>query len=358
MKLLYRYLLGEFLKVFALACGGLLLVFSFIEALERLDTVLEKGAPFPSYLLFLAMKVPLFFFQLLPFAILIGAMVSLGILSRRREVLAMKVSGVKNYEILLPFLGFSFIGSLTVFFGLELLTPQLTSRSDYLWEVEIKGKDPKASFQAERVWLREGGKVLKVRLVKEGEILGVTILIPDEGGGIKERIDAQKGVWSGDGWELYDVSILEFGPLGIQEKRIPRWKVSLSVYPEDFLRGMKRPEAMGFWELKRYVRKLEKEGLAAGALWADLHAKLSYPLSSLVLILVGVPLALWTGKRREGGIPQGITLSFIVGSFYYLAFSLLLSLGQGQILWPWLSAWGANIFFGALGVFFLESLRA
>lgn len=356
MRLLHRYLLWEFLRVFALACGGLLVVFTSIEALERIDTVMERGAPVGPFLLYMAMKVPIFFFQFLPFAILIGTIVSLGILGRRREILAMKVSGVGSYAILLPYLTLSLAGSLVVFLGLELVNPTLMERSDYLWEGTIKGRNPKTTFQAQRIWLREGGKVVNVKLARGEEILGVTILYP-EGDRIARRIEAQRGWWKGGTWELEGVRVLSFHPSGMREERLERLTVDLGASPEDFLGGMKDPEAMSFWELRRYLERLGREGFQREPYLVNLHAKVSYPLSPLVLVLVGVPLALWTGRRREGGIPQGIALSVVVGGLYYLTFALLVTLGQGQVLWPWLSAWGADMAFGALGVYLLETLR-
>lgn len=357
MRLLHRYLLWEFLRVFALACGGLLVVFTSIEALERIDTVMERSAPLGSFLLYMAMKVPIFLFEFLPFAILIGTIVSLGILGRRREILAMKVSGVGDYGILLPYLALSLVGSLVVFLGLELVNPTLMERCDHLWEMTIKGRNPKTTFQVQRIWLREGGRVVNVRLAMGEEILGVTVLYP-EGDRMARRIEAQRGRWEGGVWELQGVRVLTFGPSAMREERLERLRMDLGASPEDFLKGMKEPEAMSFWELRGYVERLRREGFQREPYVVELQAKVSYPLSPLVLALVGVPMALRTGRRREGGIPQGIALSVFIGGLFYLTFALLVTLGQGQVLWPWLAAWGADIAFGALGVYLLETLRS
>ncbi|RLA84524.1 MAG: LPS export ABC transporter permease LptG [Deltaproteobacteria bacterium] len=356
MKILERYLLQEFTKIFFITLGALLVIFSSVEALERMDTVLEKGASLGLFGLYMLMKVPIFLFEFLPFAVLIATVISIGVMARRKETLAMKVTGVSNYRLLLPFMLVAIVCSGVVFLGFETVNPKLMERSDYLWDVGIKKEKKRASFQAERVWLWDRGRVYNVRLAKDGKLFGLTILYL-QGSGLKKRIEAKKALWEKGKWQLKGVEIFEFGPLGIEEQKRETLTLELPVSPEDFLRGMKEPEEMSFSELRRYTRKLKKEGYEPAPYIVSLHAKLSYPLSPLVLILVGVPVTLWAGRKREGGIPQGIALSVLIGGLYFMTFALTLAMGQGKLLPPWLSAWGANIFFAALGLYLMETLK-
>ncbi len=356
MKILERYLLQEFTKIFFITLGALLAIFSSVEALERMDTVLEKGASLGLFGMYMLMKVPLFLFEFLPFAALIATVISIGIMARRKEILAMKVTGVSNYRLLLPFMFVAIVCSGAVFLGFEMVNPKLMERADYLWDVRIKKEKRRASFQAERVWLWDRGRVYNVRLVKDGQLFGLTILCL-QGSKLKKRIEAKRAFWEKGMWKLEGVKVLKFGSFGIKEQRKKTLSLKLPISPEDFLQGMKEPEEMSFSELRRYTRKLKKEGYEPAPYIVSLHAKLSYPLSPLVLILVGVPVTLWAGRKREGGIPQGIALSVLIGGLYFMTFALTLAMGQGRLLPPWLSAWGADIFFAALGLYLMETLR-
>lgn len=356
MKRLERYLLAELTKMLLLSLGAFVLIFVAVEALERAERVLHEGIPLGVLALYMLYKLPAYLVEALPFALLVATMVSLGIMGRRREILAMKVHGVGNYSLLLPPLFASLVVAGVIFVALEGVVPNLLTRAERLWDVKIKGKPQKAFFQASRVWYLGQGRIYNIRLVQGDELRGFTVLELGDGMELRRRLDARRGRYVEGMWVLEDVTIREFGPDGLKERHLKRFELSLPEAPEDFQRGMKDPEEMGYGELRRYVQKLRSEGYDPTRYVVSLHAKVAYPLASMILVLVGVPLALWTARRKEGGIPLGIALSVMVGGVYWVAFAVAVAAGQGGLMPPWLSAWGANIFFAALGLYLLESL--
>ena len=356
MKRLQRYLLKELLKVFAFALTAFVVIFLAVEALERMETVLHRGAPLWALGLYMTYKLPAYLVEAMPFALLVATMVSLGLMGRHRELLAVKVHGVGNYSILLPFVMAALVVAGMIFVGLEGVVPPLLARADRLWSSKVKGEVKKAFFEAEKVWYLGEGRVYNIRLVRGKELRGFTILFLGDGMRLKRRVDAREAQYSGGRWMLRDVTMWEFDPKGMEERHLPRMEMALPETPEDFQRGMKDPEEMSYSELRRYVGKLRKEGYDPTRYVVDLYAKVAYPFASVILILVGVPLAMWTARRREGGIPLGIALSVAIGGLYWVAFAIGVAVGQGGLLPPWLSAWGANVFFAALGLYLLESL--
>lgn len=356
MKPLPRYLLREHLKVLFLALGGFVLILLAVEALERTEVVLSYGAPLRLLGLFLLYRIPAYLVQSLPFALLMSTMVTLGIMGRNKEILAMKVHGVGNYTILAPFLLTSVAVAMVVFVGLEGAVPRLLQEADELWSVRIKGEKKRAFFRAEKVWYLGDGLIYNIRLVEGDELRGMTILYLNKAMGLRKRIDAKRAHYLKGHWTLYDVTIRTFSPTGVKEERVPKLRLYLKETPQDFQRGMKDPEEMSYTELRRYVRKLQREGYDPTRYVVNLHAKVAFPFTSVILVLVGVPLALWTSRRREGGIPLGIALSVIVGMLYWVAFAVSVAAGQGGLLPPWLSAWVANLFFAAVGLYLLEAL--
>ena len=76
----------------------------------------------------------------------------------------------------------------------------------------------------------------------------------------------------------------------------------------------------------------------------DLYAKLSYPLLNLIMILIGIPFAVKTG--RSGGIAMSIGISVMIGFAYGVTFYIFISFGKSGFLSPFLSAWIPTILFG------------
>jgi lipopolysaccharide export system permease protein len=107
--------------------------------------------------------------------------------------------------------------------------------------------------------------------------------------------------------------------------------------------------SMNIRQLSHYIKRFSKSGAAQAinSFEVDLHQKIAVPFSNFVVILVGLPFALF-GNRRKGltfiniGVAVGIAFLSWVLSAVGLAF------GKGGLLWPWVSAWTAPVvFFGA-----------
>ena len=357
MKIIAKYIFKEFLKVFLFSILAFVIIFLFIEALERIETIIEKGVSAKLLILFLGMKLPVFLFQFLPFSVLVATIISIGIMSKRKEILAMKISGISDYRIFSPYLVVAIFFSFFSFIGSEFVSPSLKERSEILWDTKVKGLKKKASFEAERVWLRENGLIFNAKMVREKEIQGLTVLFIEDPWRIYKRIDAERALWKEGIWELKGVKILQFEPSGITISKLNVINLKLPVTLEDFTQGMKEPEEMRLKELYSYVREITEEGLEGRDYLIAFYLRFSYPLSPLVLVMIGVPLSLLLGKRREGGMPQSIALSAFVGGLYYITLTLSLTLGKGGILYPWLSAWGPTILFGTIGFYLLESIK-
>jgi lipopolysaccharide export system permease protein len=357
MKIIDKYIFKEFLTIFLFSVLAFAIIFLSIEALERIETIIEKGVSLKILGLFLGMKLPVFLSQFLPFSVLVATILSVGIMSKRKEILAMKTGGISDYRIFLPYLVLALLFSFLSFIGSEFVSPPLKEQSERLWDIKVKGLKKKASFEAERVWLREDGMIFNAKIVTDKEIQGLTVLFIRDPWNVYKRIDAERALWKRDIWELRGVKISQFGPSGITISRLNIMDIKFPVTLEDFIQGMKEPEEMRFKELYRYVREIAKEGLEARDYLIAFYLRFSYPLSPLVLVMIGLPLSLLLGKRRTGGMPQSIALSAFVGGLYYVTLTLSITLGKGGVIYPWLSAWGPIILFGTMGFYLLESIK-
>ena len=138
-------------------------------------------------------------------------------------------------------------------------------------------------------------------------------------------------------------------------KVFPEMNRSLQITPADLNTVARHPSEMGFNELRRYIREIEKDGYDATAPKVDLHAKIAFPFTCLIMGLIGLSVAA-RGRVREGlvaGIIYGIGIIFI----YWILYSFCLSLGYGGLLPPYIAAWCANFVFTCFGwVLFAHAL--
>jgi len=121
-----------------------------------------------------------------------------------------------------------------------------------------------------------------------------------------------------------------------------------------FLKEWKEPDQMRYGELKSYIADIEERGFETVRFKVDLNYKLSFPLSSLIMVILGIPFAFSMGKR---GTLFGLGLSVVIGMFYWGAIGIFKSLGYADFLNVFLAAWGPNLLFGLIGLYLLFTLR-
>jgi lipopolysaccharide export system permease protein len=83
-----------------------------------------------------------------------------------------------------------------------------------------------------------------------------------------------------------------------------------------------------------------------------MHAKLSFPLVSIIMAILGVPFAIRHG--RSGGVAAGIFLAVVIAVIYWIVLAMGLALGHSGALSPILAAWGSHVLFGSAGVYMLS----
>ncbi len=111
---------------------------------------------------------------------------------------------------------------------------------------------------------------------------------------------------------------------------------------------------MGYFELKRFIEKLQTEGYDATRYIVDLQGKIAFPLVSLILAVIGISFSL--RSERSGGIAQSIGAGLVIGFSYWLVYAFAMSLGRSGVFPPLIAAWSGNILFSAASVWLL--LRA
>jgi len=360
MSIINRYIAKEFLKLFCLWSASFYMIFFVIELFERINTIIVYKAPLYLILEYFLYQIPPFLTQTLPFSTLLAALITLGVLARNNEVVALKAHGVSAYRIMFPLLILA--ASVTVFIFLlnETIVPYAARKAAHVWSVKIKKEEERAFFELNKIWYRGENVIYNIRLFepKTNTLKGVTIYQFDDAFTLRQRTDAQEARWDGEGWIFTQVSIRKFSPSGeidttiYDEKAIP-----IPERPEDFKKGMQNPNQMTYLELQEYVERLKMEGYDATRYVVDLHKKLSFPFLTLIMVLMGSPLALAASYGRGGGIAQGVGISIVIGFIYWIVFAISAALGHAGTFPPFIAAWAPNVFFGLIGGFILESIH-
>ncbi|MBU0652004.1 MAG: LPS export ABC transporter permease LptG [Proteobacteria bacterium] len=358
MKIVDRYLIHEYLRSLLFITLSFLALFLIIDFFEKIRMFLSNDATFGqmgSYFLFM---MPTMVSQILPAAVLLASLVTCGILSRHSEITAMKANGISLYRIALPILTIAALTSLLIFFLSEWVTPLTNERAERIRLVEVQKQPFMGSFKQDQIWYRGEKGIYNFRLFdpRSGALRGITIHYLDRQMNLIMRLDAERGEWKEGRWLFHNVLIARFdnGAFPVLS-RIKQQVVDLPEKPSDFQLIQKDAEAMGYFELKRYIRKLQSEGYDATRFVVDLHGKMAFPLVSILLAIIGVSFSL--RSERSGGIAQGIGAGLVIGFSYWLVYAFGMSLGRSGTLPPFIAAWFANILFAVASLFLVWRVK-
>jgi len=358
-RTIQQYVVREYLKIFGLTLSSLTLIYVIVLFFQKVDTFIKYRAPFVLIFEYLLYKVPEAAFQwTLPYAVLLATLLSLGMLSRHSEITAMKAGGISLYRITLPLLFIAFLLSFFSFLGNEHLVPLTNQKVRYLLDVKVKREAPSSFFKNYKIWYHSDHRIFNIQLLDpEKKILkGFTLYQFDNQFRCIQRIDAREVKWEGGKWWLSDGAVRDFDKSGsIRTTRFEEMEYALQEHWESFQTIERRSGEMSYTELRHYIRKIQASGYDATRYLVDLYSKYSYPLLNLIMVLIGVPFALKTG--RSGGVALSIGISVLIGFAYGVTFYIFLSFGKSGVLSPLLSSWTPTLLFGLAGIFTLMSIR-
>lgn len=351
MKIINRYLSFCHLRLIGLCLGAFVAIFLVIDFLEKIGKFSRAGATPVQMGTFFACRLPEVLIQVIPLAVLMGTILSIGSLSRQSEITAMRGGGMSLLRIGRPLLMVGALISVISFAMEEFLVPPTIGKAQYLEEVVIGKKNPNTFFRQDNIWYRDRQAILLARLFEPAarSLRGVTLWRLGDDLQPQTRLDADRAVFTDSGWELQKVSERQVaGGTAAPPRNLASLAVPLSLKLDDLKVVGKRAENMGYFALRRYCEKLEQGGYETTGYRARLQAKLSLPCTSLVMVFLGIPFAL--RSSRSSGIAVGVGLSLGIGFAYYILTAVLISFGQAGTLPPLLAAWAANILCAGAGI--------
>lgn len=359
MRILKRYILGQFIKTYALTVGGLVGMFIVIDGFERLDEFVTKNADVSDFLFYYFFKIPFILSYMAPQSVLVATVITLSTLSRNNEFTAMKACGISVTGLTLPIISFSVFLALGLVVCNEFVTPITSQKMNYLLNIKVRGAVDQSKQTRDRLWIRSSnGSIWNINYYDPVKSLmkGVSLYTFDENRpAIRLRIDAERALWDGQQWEFFNGYVRFFESDGTHStKHFKRKTLPVLEKPADFKKLQKRPEEMSARYMHKTIQKQEKAGLDSTHIWIDLHQKLSYPFISVVLALIGIPLSI--RSSRKGGLLFCVWVSLVTGFVFSFFYALGISLGYKGVFSPVLAAWGPCLLFVCIGFYLLLTM--
>ncbi len=341
-----------------IACVALFVIFTLFDLL---DDIIRNRIAVGYVLNYFFFLVPQILMLVIPIAVLLAILINFGILEKTSEVTALKAGGWSLYRISIPVFLITAGLCVSLYFIQDYILPYANIRQDSLHNI-IKAKPAQTSMRPQHKWIfGESQRVFNYDYFDPSQNLfvGLNIFEIDfRDLKILRRIHAERAQIEGDGhWKFDNGWERDFRA---EKNGFRRFSEADFEFPEKasyFQKEIFEPKEsakLTYLELKEYINYLKQSGYNATELQVELYKKITFPLSCVVMALVGVPFSFFMGKK---GAFFGIAISLAIAISYWGVFSVFEQLGAYGFLVPILAAWAPNILFGAAGLVLLFTIR-
>ena len=327
----------------------LLLVLQVLDLLSESGKVLAApGNGTPEIWTYVSLRLPQLAQRFLPFCVLLGAISTLMTLNANSEIISMKASGLSAHQVLAPlFVASALIAVLAFAFNERIVVRAAGTLNR--WEATGFKTVPTGREAQFNVWVREGDDLIHVDRV-DGRAARTTLegvtLYDRNGGRLLQTIAAARGKAApGGGWLLEDVRRFDVGRGTVEQ--LAQVKVGEKVRPDQFTLSNVDPAGLSFIELRQAITDLEVAGRPVAALKAALWHKISGPLSTLLMPLLGAVAGF--GLARSGQLFVRAIIGMALGFAYFVADNFGLAMGNLGAYPPLLAAWGPFFLFLLIG---------
>ncbi|MHB2168056.1 LPS export ABC transporter permease LptG [Alsobacter sp. R-9] len=335
-----RSVIGVFLTVFAL-----IYTLDFVELVRRTGDVADVPAALLAQLSLF--RTPSVAEQVLPFAILFGAMAALLNLSRKLELVVARAAGVSAWQFLTPPL------LVAITFGILTATvynPVASWLRDRATNIETTrfGKNKASADQL--MWVRQrsvdGQAIIRAeRSSGSGTVLGqVTFFEFDPQGRFVSRVEATSAQLRPGFWELTKARVITPEQ---EPQAFDTYKVATNLTPEQVRQSFSSADGVPFWELPGLIKRTEESGLDAARYRLQLQSLLARPLLYMAMVLVAASVSL--RFFRFGGVARMVLGGVAAGFVLYVATKLIEDLGSAGFLSAGVAAWSPAIVGSLLG---------
>ena len=354
MRIITRYLLKEITVNVLFVMLALITMFSFFDLIQELELLGKGSYGLSKIALFVLLSAPGHIYEVMPVAVLVGCMYTLGQFSRYSELIVLRVSGISIQNIAISLLKVGLVFTLITFLIGELITPfseKIAQRMRIKATESVIAQDFKSGL-----WVKDGNSFVNVEeVMPDAALMNIHIYEFDDGFKLRTISNAKQGQFKDDYWDLKEVTQTSFeGDLvKVQKFNEANWR-SL-IRPELLNVLLVLPEKMSAWNLYSYINHLSINKQKTTRYEVALWSKLIYPLACLVMIILALPFGFI--QQRATGASTKIFIGIILGVLYQILNRVFVHLGLLNDWSPLFSAIMPTILFLMAGLVMLRQIE-
>jgi lipopolysaccharide export system permease protein len=357
MKTIRRLLYREIFGSVAFVALAFLSLFLFIDLVEELGRMAQRGRTLAQALEAVALQLPGHVYELMPLAVLIGTIYVLSRMAQTSEFTVLRTGGLAPGRMLRVLGGLAAAFAVLTFVVGDFVAPR-TERAATL--LEARGASGLALGRT-GAWLKErrtdpeGERTISVNVAAAGaggRLQGVRIFEFDADSRLVRRLQAQRAVVGDEGvWTLEEVQESLWPASDEARVRGARhatlqWPSTLG--PAVVAAAVLPPRTMNTVDLWRYSSHLSNQDQASQLYQIQFWKRAFYPFACFVMIALALPFAYL--HARAGGVSLKVFGGIMLGISFVLVNNVFGHIGLLREWTPWVAALVPSLLYLALSL--------
>jgi lipopolysaccharide export system permease protein len=327
----------------------LVVVLQMLDLLSESGKILEYAGNGEAQLwTYVMLRAPQLIARFLPYSVLLATIITLVTLNQNSEVISMKAAGLSAHQVLAPlFLTALMVAAVSFAFNERIVTRATATLK--AWQNADYGPVPRDSGVRSNVYLRDGPNILMAATVTgsgpQAVMTGVSWYRRDADGMVVEQIRSPRATFAAPGWRLE--SPVRFDVSSTETQRLPTLVIAKGLDPAQIAISSVDADAQSLFALSHSIRELRAAGRRTSELEGKWWHKISGPLSSVLMPLLGAVAAF--GLARSGQVLIRAIIGMALGFAYFVIDNAALAMGNFGGYPPLVAAWAPFLLFALVG---------
>jgi len=357
-KRIDRYVSFSFLLMFfgiLAVVFGLYVAYDLLKRVEELQE-LGTGEILPAMFTYYGYVFPVFALDSVPAIVALAAGLTLVKMSKRRELLTLKASGVSVYRAIAPIFFWTLLVSVGVLWARERIVPAIVQQKE-LMARQLSGDMGRGLLLKDRQFnfkLFVNSYDFSNHSMKQ---VSVIELHPELT--VKRIVEADEGHWAGDGLiRLEGVNMRDFDAKGAkagQPTTMASTVIETALSPFDFVRARSESAARSLFLTLSQLAARMRDNPNVPHYRVVFHSRLASAFTSFVVLLLVIPLLVGFEHSAHSRFVGAVVCIFVVLLYHAMVF-VSASVGESGAVHPVLAGWMPVIIAGPCGIWLFESM--
>jgi len=354
------YMARQFLIWLGIGLLVFIALIFLVDTVEMLRRSASRDVPYSIILRICFLRLPTLLQQIAPFSFLFGAILCFTKLTRTRELVVTRASGISVWQFLLPSIGVSMLIGVFVICIFNPLGAMMNAKAEKLEDKYFDADTSLITFSKSGLWLKQRGEN------GEGETLitassishdsqhfrDLIIFEFDQNKNFTRRIDAREGTLANNEWVLSDAII---NKPGTPTEKLDTYRMPTTLSLAQIQDSFNSPDTISFWALPEFIEELEASGFSAMRHKLYYNSILTTPVMLATMVLIAAVFSLRFSRRGKNGLL--ITGGIFTGFLFFFISKVTASIGIAGDMPIVLAAWTPTIIFILIGIWLLLHLE-